>query len=72
MEMENEREVKMIEFEMDLEEKMVEGLIEYAKANMVNDTNALINWAVNDILKKVVESDGQILGDEVKEMKGVV
>ena len=63
---ENEKEVKMIEIELDLEEKTIDGLLEYAKINILNDRDALINWAANDILQKMVDSNGEILKEEEK------
>ena len=63
---ENEKEVKMIEIELDLEEKTIDGLLEYAKINILNDRDALINWAANDILQKIVDSNGEILKEEEK------
>ena len=49
----NEREVKMIEMELELDEDLIEKLVAHGKENI--DREALINWSVNDILKKVVE-----------------
>ena len=61
-----EREVKMIEMELDLEEDTVTGLLDYARKNIINDEKALINWAANVILTEIVETDGECLKD-VKE-----
>tara|TARA_R110000824_G_scaffold8429_8_gene38209 strand:- start:2009 stop:2350 length:342 start_codon:yes stop_codon:yes gene_type:complete len=61
-----ETKVEMVEMEMDLSEDTVTGLLEYAKVNILKDKDALINWAVNDILEEVVKTDGKILGDTDK------
>jgi len=58
------KEVTMIELELDLDNDIVKALIEYASSNIVNDDQALINWAVNDILKKVVEEKEKENGEE--------
>ena len=49
--------------ELDLDENTAKGLVEYAKTNIINDEKALINWAVNDMLAKIVETDGKCLKD---------
>jgi len=53
--------VQMVEIELDLDEKVIDGLIEYALKNIKNDRNALINYAANKILKEIVETDGDCL-----------
>ena len=52
-----EKEVTMVEIELDLDDKTVESLIEHAKTNIINDEKALINWAVNDILAKKMKEE---------------
>lgn len=52
---EKEKIVKMVEIEMDLDANIIKGLVQYAKVNIINDKDALINWAVNHILKLVYE-----------------
>ena len=56
-----EKEIKMVEIELDLDEKIINGLITHAKTNILKDKKALINWAVNDILLQIVETDGKCL-----------
>jgi len=55
----NERVVEMVEFELDLENELIEKLLAYAKENIVNDTKALINWAVNDALMTMIKKDAE-------------
>jgi len=52
--MKKEKEIKLIEIELDLEQDIIDRLIEHAKKNIVNDKQALIDWSVNDILLQIV------------------
>ena len=54
---ETERDVVMKEIELDLDEEIIEKLLDHAKENILGDKDALINWAVNDILKQIVEEN---------------
>lgn len=51
----NEREIKYYEFNTEISEDEKKILKEYALKNIVNDDNALINYAIIDILKKQVD-----------------
>ena len=62
-----EREITMIEMEIDLDEKTHAKVLEYAKENILNDEKALINWAVNVMLSEIVETDGECLKQKEKE-----
>jgi len=53
--MSEEKEVKFVEIELDLDQITINGLIEHATKNILNDKEALINWAANDILEKKIE-----------------
>lgn len=55
--MKKEKEIKLIEIELDLEQETIDRLIEHAKKNIVNDKQALIDWSVNDILLQIVTND---------------
>ena len=52
-----EKEIKMVEIELDLEENTVTKLLKYARENIINDEKALINWAVNVILAEMVKKN---------------
>ena len=67
MSTEKEKKVEMVEMELDLSEDTITGLLEYAKENILNDKDALINWAVNAILREVVETDGKVLEDNTED-----
>ena len=43
-------------YETDFSQKEAQVFINYALKNIVNDQEALINWAVVDILKKQIEN----------------
>ena len=53
-----DRVIKMVEFDLDLEDYVVEFLLKYAKDNIVNDNKALVNWAASDILSKQLATEG--------------
>lgn len=53
--------VQMVEIELDLDKKVIDGLIEYALENIKNDHGALVNYAANKILKEIAETDGECL-----------
>ncbi len=53
---ENEKIVEMVEMELEFDEDTVDYLINHAKENIINDKQALINWATNDILKQMVDN----------------
>lgn len=61
-----EKDILYKEIELELDDVVINKLVEYATINILNDKNALINWAVNDILKQVVETDGKILDKKEK------
>ena len=53
--------IKMCEMELDLDEKTIKGLCEYALKEIKNDRDALVNYAANKILTQIVETDGECL-----------
>ena len=53
--------ITMHEIELDLDEKVIKGLCKYALKEIKNDTQALVNYAANKILTKIVETDGDCL-----------
>ncbi len=59
-----ETEVKMIDIELDLDKDTVDKLLEYARDNILKDEKALINWAANDMLSQIVETDGECLKEK--------
>jgi hypothetical protein len=59
----NEKKVKMVEIELDLDEKTHTRLIEYAKEHIIHDEAALINWAANNAFEEIIETDGKCLGE---------
>ena len=52
--MKKERIVKMVEFEMELDDSMIEPLKKYALAMIAKDEPALLNYAVNKALEHYV------------------
>lgn len=63
-----ETKVEMVEMELDISEDTITGLVKYAKENIINDKDALLNWAVTDILKQIVDTDGKILEDSLSDL----
>lgn len=59
-----EKDVLMKEIELELENDVVEGIVEFARSKIVNDKKALINYGVNKMLEKVVETKGSCLQSE--------
>jgi hypothetical protein len=53
---ENEKKIEMTEIELEFDEKTVDYLLKHAKENIINDNEALINWAANDILREMVDN----------------
>lgn len=58
MQLKNGRKPKCMEFDMNLSKDEEDGLAEYGKVNIGADRDALIEWAVNDILRKMVAEIG--------------
>jgi len=63
---EDVKEIKMIEMELDLSEDTIQGIIEFALERIKNDKKALINYGVNEMLKEIVDTEGECLSEEVK------
>ena len=59
--MKKDKIITMHEIELDLDDKVIKGLCTYALKEIKNDTQALVNYAANKILEKVVETDGKCL-----------
>ena len=59
--MSKEKEIKMIEIELELSDKVIDGVVEFAFETIKNDKQALLNYWVDKILEKIVETDGEIL-----------
>lgn len=60
MNLKNENTIAMAQFDATFEREETKLLLEHARINIVNDENALINWAINDLLQKhliVLEKD---------------
>jgi hypothetical protein len=55
MTFENEREVKMVEFDIDLDNDTREKLLDLARVQILEDEDALLNWVINKLLKEMVE-----------------
>lgn len=53
--------ITMHEMELDLDQKTIDGLCEWALKNIKNDRDALVNYAVNKVLGEIVETDGECL-----------
>jgi len=52
-----EKKVTMVEIKLELEEETVAKMLQYARENIVNDRQALINWGVTQALKSMIEKD---------------
>jgi len=48
-----EKHIDMVEMELDIDNDTAEKLVKYAREKI--DNNSLITWAVNDILKGLIE-----------------
>ena len=55
VELNNERMVQSAEFDLSLSDIEAKYFEEYALENIKKDKNALISWAINDILRNMVE-----------------
>jgi hypothetical protein len=42
----NEREVKMVEFDVEIDSPLYEEILEFAKKHIIEDEAALLNWAI--------------------------
>ena len=56
MKFEKERKVIMYEFDLELSDKEIDKLVAYGKKNIVNDKQALVNWACNKLLLDFIKS----------------
>jgi len=56
-----DKEIKMVEIEMDLPNDVIEGLIQFATEAIKNDRQALLNYGVNKALEEVIKSNGKCL-----------
>jgi len=56
-----EKIIKMVEIEIDLDEKTADYLVKYALKNIKNDKPSLINYAVNKILLEMIEKKDKCL-----------
>jgi len=56
-----EKIIKMVEIEIDLDEKTADHLVKYALKNIKNDKPSLINYAVNKILLEMIEKKDKCL-----------
>ena len=56
-----EREVKMVEMDLDIEDKLADKLAGCGLEMIRNDRDALINYFVNNALREIVETDGKCL-----------
>ena len=54
MKIDNEQVETFHRFDLELSEKESQLLIKYAHENIANDTEFLINYAINDILQKKI------------------
>lgn len=61
---EEDKIITMHEIELDLDKDTINKLIEIAKEEIVNDDEALINYAANKALKLIVDTDGECLTKE--------
>ena len=55
--MKKEKTVQYVEFKMDFSKAEIEALKEYALEHIINDENALCNYAVNKILEQYVDKE---------------
>ena len=53
----NEDTVVMVKTELVLEKDLIDKLIEFAKKEIIEDEQALLNWAVQKILQEAMESE---------------
>ena len=51
-----ERPVKCWDMDMEMSPKEEEALLNYAKANIINDKKCLLNWAINSGLENYINS----------------
>ena len=51
----------MHNIELDLDQKSIDGLCEFALTEIKNDKKALINYAANKAFEKIVATDGECL-----------
>jgi len=51
----NEKKVTSYSYTLDMDDISEEALYTYALNGIMNDRGAMINWAVNDILRKQIE-----------------
>ena len=56
MKFEKERKITMYEFDLELSDKEVSKLVMYGLKNIGKDKQALINWAINKLLKDFIET----------------
>jgi len=59
-----EKSIRMVNMDIDLDEKVYNGLVDYALENIKDDKEALINYAVNKALGEIVRTDGECLKDK--------
>ena len=55
--MKEDKEITMVEIELDLNKETYDKLIEYAKENIVNDEQALLNWGVTHALEEIIKEN---------------
>ena len=58
--MAKEKEIKMLEIELEIDNETVKKLCDYALEEIKNDINALVNYAANKILsRKILEQSSE-------------
>jgi hypothetical protein len=73
MELQNERNVEMVEFDIDLTLEESQKLYDIGLTWLKEDTDAVINYAINKILKNMVEDQkdvNKLLRKEIKKKNG--
>jgi len=55
------RQFEMVEMELDLEESTIDCLVKYAVEGIKSDKQALLNWAVNDVLTRIINNEDEFV-----------
>ena len=62
MELSDEQEIKMIQFTIDINMRTRQYLLHYGRQHIVNDEDAIINYAVNKLMREMIDRE-QIIED---------
>lgn len=56
-EIKSEKRVNYVSMDVEMNDATEDLLLQYAKKNIMQDKDALLNWAVTDLLRKYVKED---------------